>query len=126
MSKSIIETGRIGTVRSGRTVDGAQKNNKAIVWGRINVKSYTADGESLTPKELGLETVDWAQFEVQSVNDAVTVPTTTVIPTAVWIRSTNLLVINVNMALNTVQNTTSQDAVVNFQAAGDALVADLT
>jgi len=114
--------GRIGTARSGRDTSGNQKNNKVVVWGYINVTSYTTGGETVAPKDLGLNTIDFITFDCRTANNAATEPATGAMLDVGYIRSTNKVLIDVNET----QVTSTQAATLTYLAAGDAAVADLT
>jgi len=125
MARTIVEQGRIGTVRSGRDKDGAIKNGKVLVWGHIDVTSYTTGGETVAPKDIGLSTIDFITFDVRTVNDADTPPSDGVTFGANYIQSSNKVIIDVALKTGT-QVTSTQDAELYYFAGGDAAVADLT
>lgn len=52
----------------GFTTSGQPKQGKTITWGKVDVTSYSASGESLTPNDLGLTTVDSVHFSVIQIN----------------------------------------------------------
>lgn len=122
MAKNVRVTFK-GTVPGvGQTTAGIAINKKTLVAGRIGVTSYTASGESLLPEDLGLETVDVLTLDVESVNNAATVPASGAIPLAAWDRSSNLLIVNIDHGADTAV-TTGQACVVRFVAVGDSSLA---
>jgi len=126
MAKVITVAYRLNLPGGGRAVDGGGAvNNKVIVAGEIDVTSYTASGEPLAPKDIGLTNIDYIGFDVRSVNDAVTEPASGAIPMAAYDDVLDLLIINIDHGADTAV-TTGEDANVRFIAVGDALVADLT
>ena len=56
---------------TGRTATGAVSNTKTMVTGDIDITVYTADGEPVTPTDLGLTTIDAIFFEVLDVDGTV-------------------------------------------------------
>lgn len=125
MARIIHEMGRIGTARAGRDVSGASKNNKVVVWGYINVTSYTTGGELVAPKDLGLETIDFITTDIRTVQDTPLEPAIAALFLSNYIRSTNKLIVSIDVSSDT-QVSSTQDATIGYLAAGDAAVADLT
>lgn len=80
LSRDRLEGGGFNTA-------GVAKNLKERVVAEVTVTVWTANGEPLTPNDLGLETIDDIQFDVVSVNDAATVPIATAIPLAAYDRT---------------------------------------
>jgi len=64
---------------------------------------------------IGLDNVDYIQFDVVSVNNAATQPATGAMLEAGWNRTSSLLIIDVNET----ECTNGQAAVVNIFAIGD-------
>lgn len=58
---------------SGRTLAGAVSNTKTMVTGDIDITgtSYSAGGEPLTPRDLGLLTIDFITFDILDVDGTV-------------------------------------------------------
>lgn len=125
MARNITIMGKIGTVRSGRDVTGAVKNNKVLTWGFIDVTSYTTGGETVAPKDIGLSTIDFINFDVRLVNNADTPPSDGVTFGANYIQSTNKVIIDVALKTGT-QVSSTEDAALYYLAGGDDLVSDLT
>ncbi len=57
----------------GFTLTGVVSNAKTMVTGDIDITgtSYTASGEPLTPKDLGLDTIDFITFDIVDVDGTV-------------------------------------------------------
>lgn len=52
----------------GFSTGGAPKQGKTLVWGKIDVTSYTTNGMNLSNLDLGLTTVDAVHFSVLDIN----------------------------------------------------------
>lgn len=101
----------------GKDSAGVAKNNKRLVGGRINITSYTAGGEVITPLEFGLDVLDQIFFNVESVNNAVTEFAAANPGWANYDRTAQRVVI---ISDATTANVTGQAAVVRFLAMGDS------
>lgn len=128
MARTITELGRLssGGSRSGRDTSGNVKNNKLVVWGKINVTSYSTGGETVAPKDLGLSNIDFITTDVRTTGAAgTTEPTASAQFKADYIQSTNKLLISADIDTGT-EVTSTHLSTVYYLAAGDSLVADLT
>lgn len=67
MAKTVQILGRTYLPGPGWTTSGVPKQGKTMTWGHVNISSYTAGGEPLTPNDVGLTTVDFLQANVVSV-----------------------------------------------------------
>ncbi len=56
---------------SGFTSTGAVSNTKTMIQGDIDITVYTADGEPVTPRDLGLENIDALFLSVVDVDGTV-------------------------------------------------------
>ena len=65
MARTIKETFRQFLPGAGRNTLGSPVQGKTRLTGRISVTSYTVNGETLTPTNLGLEVIDWINIRVQ-------------------------------------------------------------
>ena len=117
MAKTVRIFTKTALLGSGKDQSGVAVNRKAMVTGRIVLTSYTASGEPLTANDLGLDTIDVFVGNVESLNDAATVPASATIGLTGYDRTSQLLIINTT---GTTANTTSQAAVVRFAAWGDS------
>lgn len=97
----------------GKTIGGVAAPQKAMVVGDIDVTSYTANGEPVSPADLGLTTVDGLFITVVDVDG--TGPGATQICEGNYVRTTNLLVLS-DGTVNADPNTSAQ---VRFVAVGD-------
>lgn len=52
----------------GFNSSGTPKQGKTLVWGKIDVTSYTSNGMNLTALDMGLSTVDSVSFSVLDIN----------------------------------------------------------
>lgn len=102
---------------SGRNASGVAVNGKRLVGGRINITSYTASGEVITPLEFGLDVLDQIFFNVETVNDA---PTEFAAATPGWANYDRTAQRVVVISNATTANSTSQAAVIRFLAVGDS------
>jgi hypothetical protein len=66
MTKSVRETFRQFLPGAGKDTTGNPKQGKTRVVGQINVTSYTTGGEALTPRQLGLERINWINLRCQN------------------------------------------------------------
>ena len=62
MAKTVQVLGRSYLPGQGFNLSGSPKQGKAMIWGQINVSSYPTGGESIVPNDLGLTTIDHAEF----------------------------------------------------------------
>lgn len=69
MAIQFNETFRQYLPGAGKATDGSVKQGKTRVVGQIAVDTYTADGESLAPVQLGLSSIDAIQFRVRDETD---------------------------------------------------------
>jgi hypothetical protein len=99
----------------GFNTTGVPQQGKVLVVYRLNITLYTTGGESFTARDIGLENVDYIQFDVESANNAATQPGTGAMLEAGWDRTNNLLVVDVNET----EVTTTEAAVVRVLAVGD-------
>ena len=98
----------------GFTSSGKPKQGKSMVVGRIDVTSYTTNGETLTANDMGLNTVDVAVFGVEDVNSQAT---TSVPGIARWDASAETLVV---FDTGTTQASSGETVTIGFFAAGDS------
>lgn len=103
--------------RGGMNASGIAVSNKRLVGGRIDITSYTAGGEVITPLEFGLDVLDQIFFNVESVNDAATVFGASAPGWANYDRTAQRVVI---ISDATTAVVTGEDAVVRFLAIGDS------
>lgn len=101
----------------GKNASGLAVNNKRLVGGRINISSYTASGEVITPLEFGLDVLDQIFFNVESVNDAVTEFAAATPGWANYDRTAQRVVV---ISDATTANATGEAAVIRFLAIGDS------
>lgn len=123
MAYDLKTFGKIRLEGGGFTSGGQAKNNKAVVFGQINVTSYTTGGETVKPEDLGLATLDVVTFDVRTVNNAGTEIAAGTLFSADYINSSNKVLIHADVDAEV---TSTQDAVVHFMAFGDEFTADLT
>jgi len=108
----------------GKNASGLAVNGKRLVGGRINISSYTALGEVITPLEFGLDVLDQIFFNVESVNNAATDFGQATPALANYDRTAQRVVVVTD---GSTANVTGQAAVVRFVALGDSnAAADLT
>ncbi len=60
----------LGGGMGGFSTTGAAKNQKVLVWGEIDITTYTAAGEPVTAADFGLSTVDFVQISPNTVDTA--------------------------------------------------------
>lgn len=126
MAKTVKVLSRTTKNKGGFDSNGVAKQDKVEVSGIINVSSYTANGEPLSAADVGLATIDTIHFDVESVNNAGTVPVATAIPLAAYDRTGARVIIVSDHGTDT-PVVTGEAAVVRFVATGDsAHVAELT
>jgi len=101
----------------GRNAAGLAVNGKRLVGGRINITSYTASGEVITPLEFGLDVLDQIFFNVESVNNAATEFAAATPGWANYDRTAQRVVVISNA---TTANVTGEAAVIRFLALGDS------
>lgn len=101
----------------GKNASGLAVNGKRLVGGRINISSYTASGEVITPLEFGLDVIDQIFFNVESVNNAATVFGASAPGLANYDRTAQRVVV---ISDATTANVTGEAAVVRFLAIGDS------
>jgi len=63
MSSSFRIRGRQHLPGGGHNSNGSPRQGKVQVWGKINVTNYTHGGESLTPADVGLTTIEWIDIK---------------------------------------------------------------
>ncbi len=71
MANSIRITFKSFLPKSGRGLDGSSQQTKQLVIGEVRVSSYSRNGETLTPSNLDLFSIDYINLEVK---DAVRSP----------------------------------------------------
>lgn len=126
MARSVKILSKFTVPGSGFTSAGVAKQNKQVVVARMDVTSYTTGGESLTPADLGLETIDFVSAEVSQAGASLINPAAGLFFSAQHLRSTSLLLIHEETDAGTQLDSTDL-ATVHILAVGDsAFVADLT
>lgn len=65
MARSVKPTFKQWIPGSGRTVGGVPVQGKTRTVGRISVSSYSSEGESLKPADVGLSTIDFISLKVR-------------------------------------------------------------
>jgi len=63
MSRSIRVRGKQHLPGGGFNSNGNPRQGKIQVWGKIEVTNYQRGGESLTPADLGLRTIEWIDIK---------------------------------------------------------------
>ncbi len=99
----------------GYGATGAASNRKTVVVGDINITTYTASGEPVFPKDLGLTAIDGLFLTVLDVDG--NVPTATNIHSVGYAHVTGLILLYDGSAGTTDATT---DAQVRFVAFGDS------
>jgi hypothetical protein len=117
MAYNVTTTYRSPLLAGGKSSTGAAVQNKTLIFGVINVTSYTTGGETVNPQDFGLETIDQLLFNVRTLNDAATVPAAATIGLAGFNRTLNKMIVNTT---GTTEVTSGEDAVVGFLAIGDS------
>lgn len=111
-------------VGAGFDSTGTPVQSKMRVWGELNVTSYTTGGETVSPADIRLETIDFINFDVRTVNDAGTEPAAANLLNARYINSSQKVMIKLD---ENTEVTSTQDASVMFDAVGNfAGAPDLT
>ena len=91
----VKELGRSVLPGGGTTTGGVNKNDKVMVWGEMSAV-YVSTGIAVNlkggPRAFGLETLDYAQFEVRSAD--VNVPATTVLLSANYLHTTDKIFVS--------------------------------
>ncbi len=101
--------------QGGYTATGAASNSKSVVVGNIDITAYTASGEPLTAKDLGLLTIDGIYVTVLDVDG--NVPTATNIHNLGYDHTSELLLLFDGNAGTT---DATSNAEVRFVAFGDS------
>ncbi len=101
--------------QGGFGATGAASNRKSVVVGDIDITTYTASGEPLVPKDLGLTTIDGLFLSIVDVDG--TLPTATNIHNGGYDHTGELIVLFDGSAGTADAGT---DAQVRFVAFGDS------
>lgn len=110
---------------AGFSSSGIPKQGKVVVCGEFNITTttgYTADGVTVNPKDIGLETIDILIPAPVSINDAATVSLDAQILHANYNSVGSKLVIS-TIGTAAAGTTAGQAAVVRFLAVGDTAAA---
>jgi hypothetical protein len=125
---SIKQLGRVLLPGGGNTTTGKQKQQKAMVWGTIAC-TYVSTGVALngvngTIKALGVETLDFIDFELRAYNGAAA--SGEELHQVAFNRSTNKIFTLENVGDNTVIACTDGDILeLRYLAVGDAHSVDV-
>lgn len=123
MAMDVRVQGRVGLgPLGGFTTIGAAKNHKVLVWGDLDITSYTAEGEPVTATDFSLSTIDAVFLSVRDVDDSL--PTATNIHLATYDYSAEQVLAWDGASSATVPGTSAQ---LKFLVIGDdANVPELT
>jgi hypothetical protein len=114
MAKTVEIRGRTYLPGQGRDSSGNPKQGKQMVWGRVNITSYTSGGEPVSPNDVGLTTIDHLSPTIYSLAGS---EVGVVEASVIWQSTNNELVIFATAAN---QAAAASTAVVSFLAVGDS------
>lgn len=115
MARTVKINARYRPQMGGFTTSGTPRQGKEMVWGLIDITSYTTNGETIAPTDLGLTTIDHVSFTVKSVAGADVAATAEA--SAVYRPVADLLLVFASAAT---QVTSTNAAEVTFFACGDS------
>lgn len=126
MAQDVRVLGRSRLEGGGFNTSGLASNTKETVWAEVKITSYTSNGESLTPKDLGLSSIDSILFDVVSVQDNATVAVVGAMPRAQYERTSQQVIILLDPNDGDTQVTSTQAAVYRVMATGNSATPQLT
>ena|SRR3990167_5227073 len=66
MAKSVRRRAKQHIPGGGFDANGSPKQGKCQIWGKIVITNYNRAGESLTPADLGLRTIEYIDLKFES------------------------------------------------------------
>ncbi len=126
MAQDVKVLGRSRLPGGGFNTSGVASNSKIQVWAEVSITAYTANGESLTPKDLGLSSIDTIHFDLVSTEDTPTAPVIGAMQRAQYAPILRTVIILIDPNNGDTQVTTNAAAVYRCLAIGDSATPQLT